>query len=499
MLKKQAVVIYLLIFAFLLASCTVVMPDDNSSFDMSSAGESVASDITAESSDDASSDAQSQTQSEAESKGNSSSEASSESSSEASNEASDETSSETSSETSGESGNLIQKPDPLRRDQLVAVYLTPEGEINKDEYVTCGIKIIDPTGRFDTVEDLGACIKVRGNSTSSGDKKPYNIKFSKKTDVLGMGECKKWYLLANMYDKSLLRNKLAYDFASEAGLAYTQQSTFCEVYVSGKYVGNYQICESIGVGESRVDIDITKNEFLLEYEPWEGYSNPEWIKTPRYGILFGFNDPESPLAQQRTWLNSFFIELERALAGGRRDKIAEYMDIDSFVNDYIVHEYFKNVDAQTSSTRYYIKDGKLYGGPVWDFDLSAGNADRGYYRNYYDKQGNSYTGWWCRHLWYKYLFETDWFEDEVKARFAELQPVIVNLYQDNELGDNRIDCLLAEFGEGFYANYDGVWNINHKDSDFECRPVGNYTACINYLRDWLRERNNWMKSEWGID
>lgn len=479
MLKKQAAVIYLLIFAFLLASCTVVLPDDNSASSADNGSSAV--DFSSADSSYSSTDGVS----------NGSSESSN------AQESSEQFESSESSELSDVSNTVIQKPQQLSREELVRVDITADREIIKEEYIDCSVKITDPTGKYQTVSDSGARIKVRGNSTSSGAKKPYNIKFSKKTDVLGMGECKKWYLLANMYDKSLLRNKLAYDFAADTGLAYTQQSTFCEVYLNGKYVGNYQICESIGVGKSRVDIDTDLNEFLLEYEPWEGYSNPEWIRTVRYGILLGFNDPETPSFAQRAWLSSFFTGFERALAGGRRDKIAEYIDIDSFVNDYIVHEYFKNVDAQTSSTRYYIKDGKMYGGPVWDFDLSSGNADKEYYRYYYDKQGNSYTGWWCRHLWYEYLFETDWFEDEVKARFAELQPVIVNLYQDNELGANRIDCLLAEFGEGFEANY-ATWNIYRKDSDYETRPVGNYKSCIKYLREWLRARNEWMKQQWGI-
>lgn len=77
-------------------------------------------------------------------------------------------------------------------------------------------------------------IKVRGNSTAAAPKKPYKIKFSKKQDVLGMGKYKNRVLLANAFDKTLIRNKLVFDFANEMNLAYTPQSRFVDVWVDGK-------------------------------------------------------------------------------------------------------------------------------------------------------------------------------------------------------------------------------------------------------------------------
>ena len=64
------------------------------------------------------------------------------------------------------------------------------------------------------------------------------------------------------------------------------------------------------------------------------------------------------------------------------EEIRKYLDIESFVDAFIVQEFFKQVDYATSSTRFYIKDGKLYEGPVWDFDLSSGNCSSSYYKSY---------------------------------------------------------------------------------------------------------------------
>jgi len=389
-------------------------------------------------------------------------------------------------------------PESAKESQIVKVYIETNGQkIIKDDYITCSIKIVDPSGTYETLEQNNATIKVRGNSTSAGNKKPYNVKFEKKQDVLGMGKCKKWYLLANMYDKSLMRDKLAYDFAADTGLAYTQQSTFCDVYLNGQYVGDYQICESIGVGDTRVDIDTTGNEFLLEYEPWPQYSNPECFETESCHILLGFNDPETPTAEQLAWIKDFTLKAETALRSGDKNEIAKYWDIDSFVNDYIVHEYFKCVDAQTSSTRYYIKGNKIYGGPVWDFDLSSGNANPNYYTSYYN-DGDSTTGWWCRALWYKYFFRTDWFEKMCIERYKELQPIIENLFMANELGECKIEALLDEFGESFIAN-SKIWPVTSKDVEYERFPLTTYDEGINFLRSWLYRRNEWIKQQWGIE
>ena len=96
---------------------------------------------------------------------------------------------------------------------------------------------MDPNGVFAEINDSESTVKVRGNSTSSGAKKPYNIKLSAKKDVLEMGRAKKWCLLANMYDKTMLRNKLSYDFAAEIGMDFVSSSEFVELYLNGEYRG----------------------------------------------------------------------------------------------------------------------------------------------------------------------------------------------------------------------------------------------------------------------
>ena len=373
--------------------------------------------------------------------------------------------------------------------------------IRKSEYVNCVIKVVDPTGAFADIEDNAATVKVRGNSTSGGAKKPYNIRFEHKQNVLGLGDAKKWYLIANMYDKTQIRNKLAYDFADDIGMAYVQQSRFVDLYVNGEYAGIYLLCESIGVGGSRVDIDVTGNEFLLEYEPWPQYANAEWITTPVYGLTLGFNEPDVPTEAQREYLHGFLLGMESAIESRDYDEIAKYIDIDSFVDAFIVQEYFKQVDYGTSSTRFYLKDGKLYEGPVWDFDLSAGNASPDYYTGYNNVGGSglSWQGDHCFGIWNKRLFKCEKIVERIKERYAELQPYIINVYKDNELGKNKIDALLEEYGEDIARNYTR-WSMFEIYSDLEKYPEdGLYESEIAYLRDWFENRNEWLLERYGVE
>ena len=138
-----------------------------------------------------------------------------------------------------------------------------------DGYVGAHITITDADGS--AVDDT-ISLKVRGNSTAMEHvtKKSFNFKFAKKTEILGMGQGKKWALLANCFDPTLLRNYLAFDLAQELDLPYTSQQRYAEVWLDGSYRGCYTVYEPVQEGTDRVDIDIESNDgkkdFLLEYK-----------------------------------------------------------------------------------------------------------------------------------------------------------------------------------------------------------------------------------------
>lgn len=372
---------------------------------------------------------------------------------------------------------------------------------NKDK-VKCEIYIVDRAGgEYETVFGENCTVNVRGNSTSSAYKKPYNIKFESKTDVLGMGANKKWSLLANCYDKTLIRNAVVMDFAKEIGVPYTPDYRYVDVYVNDVLHGSYLLIDSIEVGETRVDIDVDNNEYLLELD-----LNPEdpdsyYFFSNNFSIKFAINEPEiEDLSdEQKGYVTGLVGEAEAALRSGDYIEVQKYFDIESMANFYVTLEYFRNIDVATSSTRFHIKDGKIYGGPVWDFDLSSGN----YSVNYYGQSTLEQRYHATKMKWFGELVKYEEFQALVTERFRTMQDFIVNLYADNILGKNKIDSMIETHGASFDRNHNEAgWApnvVHHSSMQLERDPDATYEENVEFYRNWLKERNEWLLSEWGIE
>ena len=377
-----------------------------------------------------------------------------------------------------------------------------EDTLHLSYYIDASISVKSGDYFFADFTDKNAKVRIRGNSTAIGAKKPLNIKFSKSVELFGLGKAKKWCLLANMYDKSLMRNKLALDFARSVGLSNSSNAKYVNLFINNEYMGNYLLCESVGVGKSRVDIDQSANEFLLEFEPFENYKNELFVKTDIYGLTFGLDDTDFITEEQISYLTSFLNSFEYALKikNSTFDEFSKYIDVESFVNFYIVNELFKNVDFSLSSTRFYIKSGKLYAGPAWDFDLSAGNCSADYYPTYnnYATGNPSSDGLWCREFWFADLMENDMFSTLVANRYSELQPLIVNLTDDNSLGTNKIDELINRNLSSFRNNYER-WDISSIDSIVEWQePFSSFEDSVEFLRAWLKARNKYLLGQFRM-
>lgn len=372
--------------------------------------------------------------------------------------------------------------------------------------------------KYADIVDTKCNIKVRGNTTASQPKKPWNIKFSGKTSVLGLPKGKKWNLLANAMDKSLMRDTLSYNFGLENGVRYTSQSRYVDVYLNGDYKGNYQLCEPVEAKSNRVETDAynAENDDILLEVGTRYEAGVDHFTTDVLGQTFDVNDPkkgddltdeqvDAKIQRARTFLNQF----ESVLKNNGNDlyEISRYIDIDTFVDFYIANELFKNVDFNFSSTRFYIKDNKLYAGPMWDLDLSSGNAKSSNYPDYY-VDGDSAKGFRCRNFkYYNRLFRNAEFEALVKKRYYDLQFQIQNLYRNDSVAVNSINNLIETYGNSFARNYmskdlkGAGWRVNQDDGYSYAAESGWQTWMdpIDFLRDWLTRRNNWICQEWDID
>ena len=222
-------------------------------------------------------------------------------------------------------------------------------------------------------------IRGRGNTSWLEDKKAYSMTLAGEADLLGMGRAEEWVLLANALDPSHLRNKAVYDVAAGAGMAYTPDCQWVDLYLNGEYAGLYLLSERNEIHAQRVDIPET-GSFLVAFEPWWRLEQQNY---PRVrldsGIALRIHD--SGITEQEIY--RVFQPLENAiLAEDGRDPSSgknwqELIDTDSWVMEYLTGEIFGNVDSGIASS-YLYRDGsepsgKIYAGPVWDYDLAMGS------------------------------------------------------------------------------------------------------------------------------
>lgn len=241
-----------------------------------------------------------------------------------------------------------------------------------------GAEVYTADGALDCKADVES-LSGRGNSTWKYDKKAYSLDFLRETNLLNMGAAKRWILLANAEDPSNLRNKIVYEFANTMGLAYSPSSQWVDLYLNGQYAGVYLLCERNEVAENRVNIS-AKNGTLLSWEDEARLkeSGHTYIKT-NLGKSYRIHYPKSvskPLLEEiknkcQAFENSLFSENDK--------KWLDMIDLEAWVRKYLLDEMFGNLDGYMLSHYIYYdnSDGKLYAGPVWDYDKTMGNnADK---------------------------------------------------------------------------------------------------------------------------
>ncbi len=390
----------------------------------------------------------------------------------------------------------------LQQGDTPRVYITTGNQGRLDRtYRSCRMSFVPAAGEEgESLTFLGCEIRVRGNSTASGPKFPYAFKLPYNESLFGMGAGKRWNLMANHHDKTMMRSWIGFHLADRLGAPYTSQTRFVEVFLDGQYQGSYELVEAITDGKERVDIDVDNHEMILEIDANRN-DGSHYLVTSR-GLRFKVDKPEDIDQETAQWLDEFLLEAEAAL-NEDGERYAEYFDVPSFAAVYLTLEYTKNLDSNSFSSRYFIKGNKIYAGPVWDFDLSSGNVspyvnEEGYkiYLNIEgrgDNGGDSTVGLWNVEGWFKGLFEHDSFGAAVRQLYRDNHLTFENVYAENELGKSWIDTLLEKYGTSYRRNYDDTdWDINARYSPYHMEPGMTFDEHVQFLRDWFRDKLAWL-------
>lgn len=251
------------------------------------------------------------------------------------------------------------------------------------------------------IQEYPMLIRGRGNASWGFPKKPYRIKFNdgkshhmlKDSPLESPAKAKKWTLINNWGDKTLMRNCVAFEMSRRLGLAYTPYCQPVDVILNGEYKGCYQLCDQITVTKNRVDITEMEPEdetgeavtggYLVEVD---AYANQEtsWF-TSIHGIPVTIKSPGDGdiTLRQKAYVKRVFNLLESALwsSNYQSDSLGyrAKLDVESFLRHFIVGELAGNTDTYWST--YMYKDRNqvpFHVGPVWDFDLAMNNDSRIY-------------------------------------------------------------------------------------------------------------------------
>ena len=377
---------------------------------------------------------------------------------------------------------------------LPIVYVDTGGAAidSKEDYVE-GTVSINGGDSFESLTDVEMKIKGRGNSTwwqgGVWNKWPYQIKFGDKTEVLGMPKDKKWVLLAEISDVSLIRNKIVREIANSGNFDYVPQAEYVELFLNNEHAGTYLIGQKVEESENRVNIG--DNGYLVEIDTdANGRIDPEdvYFKSSQSNFwsennVFNIKEPELDYGSDKfNTIKNLVDNFEKALFGDNfKDPelgYRAYIDLDSFIDWYIVNEISKNQDAASYSSIYfnYIPSGKIKMGPIWDFDLAFGNV------NYSTAEFS--TGFWIKSgsPWYKRMFEDDYFTNLVKERY--------NFFYENlDQFNSKVDDFELYISKSQKKNFELFPGL--LDPNVELWPVparfDSHHGYVDYLKTWIRD------------
>lgn len=208
-------------------------------------------------------------------------------------------------------------------------------------------------------------IRGRGNITWLYPKPSYAIKFNQKQAFLGMPKAKKWVMLANYRDRTLIRNALAFEIARQTSQKWVPQGKFADVFLNKRFIGNYYICEKIEAKQTR--LNLSTNDFLLEFDTHfdSEYKFVSYYKKLPVNIKY----PNSLTQESFSYIHAYIDSIECVLYKDcKNTDIRKFIDLQSLASYWIVQEVTQNLEITYPKSVYAYKDSILQFGPVWDFD-----------------------------------------------------------------------------------------------------------------------------------
>ena len=424
----------------------------------------------------------------------------------------------------------------------IIVINTNEQEIVDDPKIDCEMGIIwNGEGNRNYLSDpfndynghIG--IEIRGSTSQQYPKKSYGLETrdaqgdNLNVSLLGLPKENDWILYGAFPDKSLMRNEITYSIFS-ALQPWSPRFVYCELVINDEYLGVYTLIEKVKRDKDRIDIekldenDISGDEltggYVIKIDKLTGSSNIPWNSAYQDSLKFLYHDPkfDELVSEQRDYIKKYVSDFEDAVYGDSFSNpetgYRAYINTQSFIDFMIMQELGRTVDGYRSSSFMYkdrdSKGGKLTCGPMWDFNLSYGNAN---YCNAYELEGWQYNfaevcggpgypdvpDWWSR------MLEDSTYSNELKCRWTELRSGLLS----TDSIHNWIDSMAVYLDEAQERNFT-KWPILGEFVNWNFFVGNTYEEELDYLKLWFEERsayldenfpgvcNDWVSSEKAV-
>ena len=376
---------------------------------------------------------------------------------------------------------------------------TKDGAIpaDKEHQIVSQLTIISDNGTK-LLSEPGT-IRERGNASRDFPKKPYRIKFDKKQHVLDApAKAKKWTLINNYGDKTLMRNLLAFELSRRLGMPYTPYGTAVDVLLNGEYKGCYQLCDQIQVHKKRVNVtEMTPEDnsgialtggYLVEVDAYADRENSWFRSNSRNPVTIKSPSEDSITTDQRNYIRAHFNKMENDLD--------RYVDKNTFLRHFLVGELSGNTDTYWSLYMYKERDDDtMYTGPVWDFDIAFDNDYRTYPVNnksdYIYRSGGSYAGTM------KQMVDIFVLQNQTsQAKLLEIWDQARRTHVTEESLVAYIDQMEEELEASQRLNF-MRWPILNTKVHMNPKTWGSYKAEVENVRRFMKERLTWMDKRLG--
>lgn len=383
-------------------------------------------------------------------------------------------------------GRVAEK-DVLNTGLPIVLINTPNNAkiTSKEEWMQdASITILNTDGSID-YDNEALQIRGRGNSTWTQPKKPYALKLDSKAEILGMPKHKRWCLLADYFDPGMVRNNLAYYIGREIStLEWSPRTQEVELVLNGKYNGLYLLCEQIKIDKNRVNVG--DDGFIMEIDARASADTDPYFSVshiPQPIAVKDYDEKDGSIEYIKDYVSRadelLFSDDYLDSETGWKSMI----DMESFVEWYLIKEISKDNDAIFYSSCYMNlkRGGKLKMGPLWDFDISMGN----YFEEGGTADANNPEGFRIKNVaWFKRMFTDSDFVALVKQRFDVY-------YNSQEKIYNQIDKISEKTHDAYQGEID-LWRPSYSSTAFSYR-----NERLDYLKNWLRQRFDWLKTEFG--